>query len=89
MPYSPSAKKRRRQADTHRQRNRALHSALRTVLKKVHTAEPGADAQEAFRQAEQLLDRSARKHLIHPAKAARTKSRLQKLIRSKAQPATP
>ena len=84
MPYSRSAKKRRRQADSHRERNRAAHSALRTVLKKVLAAEPGADAQEAFRQAEQLLDRSARKHLIHPAKAARTKSRLQKLIRSKA-----
>lgn len=84
VPYSRSAKKRRRQSDTHRQRNRAQHSALRTVLKKVHAAEPGADAQEAYRQAEQLLDRSARKHLIHPAKAARTKSRLKKLIQSKA-----
>ncbi len=84
MPYSRSAKKRRRQADSHRQRNRAQHSALRTLLKKVRTAAPGADAQEAYREAEQLLDRSARKHLIHPGKAARTKSRLQKLIRSKA-----
>ncbi len=84
MPYSRSAKKRRRQVDSHRERNRAQHSTLRTLLKKVRTAAPGADAEEAYRQAEQLLDRSARKHLIHPANAARTKSRLKKLIRSKA-----
>jgi len=84
VPHSRSAKKRRRQADSRRQRNRAQHSALRTVLKKVHTAAPGAESQEAYLQAEQLLDRSARKHLIHPRNAARTKSRLQKLIRSKA-----
>ena len=84
MPYSRSAKKRRRQGETRRQRNRTQHSELRTVLKKVRAATPGADAQQAFRRAEQLLDRAADKRLIHPNKAARTKSRLRKLIREKA-----
>ncbi len=84
MPYSRSAKKRRRQGETRRQRNRTQHSQLRTLLKKVRAATPGADAQQVFRRVEQLLDRAAGKRLIHPNKAARTKSRLRKLIQEKA-----
>ena len=83
MPNSSTAKKRRRQAESRRRQNRVQRSALRTVVKRVRTAESAAEAQEAFRGAEQLLDRAARKHLIHPSKAARTKSRLQKLIQKK------
>ena len=83
MPYSRSAKKRMRQSETRRQRNRAQHSALRTVLKRVHAAASGAEAEQEFKRAEQLLDRAAQRHLIHPRKAARTKSRLQKLIKAK------
>ena len=84
MPYSRSAKKRRRQGETRRQRNRTQHSELRTLLKKVRAAAPGADAQQLYRSVEQLLDRAAGKHLIHSNKAARTKSRLRKLIQEKA-----
>ena len=56
---------------------------MRTVVKRVRTAGAGAEAQEAFRNAEQLLDRAARKRLIHPSAAARTKARLRKLIQTK------
>ena len=83
MPNLRSAKKRMRQGDKRRLRNKAQRSTLRTALKRVHTAGTGAEAQEAFRTVEQLLDRAARKRLIHPNMAARTKSRLRKLIQSK------
>lgn len=84
MPQSSSAKKRMRQAESRRMLNKDQRSALRTVVKRVRTAGTGDEAQEAFRNAEQLLDRAARKHLIHPKAAARTKSRLRKLIQVKA-----
>ncbi|MCZ6917478.1 MAG: 30S ribosomal protein S20 [Gemmatimonadetes bacterium] len=84
MPNSKSAKKRMRQATTRRQRNRAQRSVLRTAVKRVRAAGSGKDAQAAYREAERMLDRAAQRHLIHPNKAARDKSRLRKLIQSKA-----
>ncbi len=83
MPNSRSAKKRMRQGEDRRLRNKTQRSALRTVVKRARTAGAGAEAQKAFRNAEQLLDRAARKRLIHPSAAARTKARLRKLIQTK------
>ena len=56
-------------------RNRAQRSALRTALKKAHveTAQ-GEDVTAAVT----LLDRAARKGLIHKNTAARHKSRMAK-----------
>ena len=56
-------------------RNRAQRSALRTALKKAHVTDAGADIQVA---AVTLLDRAARKGLIHRNTAARHKSRMAK-----------
>ncbi len=56
-------------------RNRAQRSALRTALKKAKAA----DATPAAKlEATTLLDRAARKGLIHPNNAARNKSKLAK-----------
>ncbi len=83
MPNTTTAKKRNRQAQTRRTLNRGKRSALRTAIKNVRAAATPEQASEAFRAAEQLLDRAAGKHLIHPNLAARTKSRLQKFIQTK------
>jgi small subunit ribosomal protein S20 len=56
-------------------RNRAQRSALRTALKKAHASGAPADEQLV---AVKLLDRAARKGLIHPNAAARNKSRMAK-----------
>ncbi len=56
-------------------RNRAQRSALRTALKKAHTTVGADDDQTA---AVTLLDRAARKGLIHKNTAARHKSRMAK-----------
>ena len=80
MPHSSSAKKRMRQGYSARERNREQRSLLRSLVKRVRTAEAGEPARAALRQAEQMLDRAARKRLIHPNKAARTKSRLSKIV---------
>jgi small subunit ribosomal protein S20 len=56
-------------------RNRAQRSALRTALKKAKA--PAATAEEQL-TATSLLDRAARKGLIHRNAAARQKSKLAK-----------
>ena len=54
-------------------RNRAQRSALRTALKKAQAPEATADVKLS---AIRLLDRAARKGLIHKNTAARHKGRL-------------
>ena len=80
MPNSSSAKKRNRQSEKRNARNRESRSEVRSAIKKVRAAGSPGEAQEAFRDAERLLDRAAQKRLVHPNAAARLKSRLQKSI---------
>jgi small subunit ribosomal protein S20 len=75
VPNIASAKKDMRKSRAATVRNRAQRSALRTALKKAQA--PGATT-EAKRAAVQLLDRAARKGLVHKNTAARHKSRLSK-----------
>ncbi len=75
MPNIASAKKNMRKSRAATVRNRAQRSALRTALKKAK--EPGASA-DVKRAATSMLDRAARKGLIHPNNAARHKSKLAK-----------
>ena len=81
MPRIKSAKKAMRQARARTQHNRAQRSALRTALKRVRSATSADQAAQAYRSAVQLLDRAARKHLIHRNTAARHKSRLAAALR--------
>lgn len=75
MPRIASAKKNMRKTRAATVRNRAQRSTLRTVLK---TAQE-TDASPADRLAAvKLLDRAARKGLIHMNAAARQKSKLAK-----------
>jgi small subunit ribosomal protein S20 len=62
------------------ERNRMFRSKLRTALKKVRAADNAEAAAPAFREASSLLDRAARKRILHPNKAARAKSRLSARI---------
>lgn len=75
MPNVKSAEKRMRTNKIREERNKAARSRLRTAIKKARQAE-GDGAEAALQKATSLLDRAARKRLIHPNKAARLKSRL-------------
>ena len=75
MPNIASAKKNMRKSRAAKARNRAQRSALRTALKKAKGEGASAEVQTA---AVTLLDRAARKGLIHKNAAARHKSRLAK-----------
>lgn len=84
MPRIKSAKKRMRQTKSRTARNKAQRSQLRGAVKKARTALGTPAAAETFATAEQLLDRAARKRLIHPNTAARRKSRLARKATVKA-----
>ena len=73
MPNIASAKKNMRKSRAATVRNRAQRSALRTALKRAKATNASADDR---RTAVSLLDRAARKGLIHANAAARHKSRL-------------
>ena len=81
MPRIKSAKKAHRQAIVHTERNRAQRSRLRSALKAVRSATAAEAAQTAYADAVQMLDRAARKGLIHPNNAARHKSRLAAAVK--------
>ena len=73
MPNIASAKKNMRKSRAATVRNRAQRSALRTALKKARNA---ASESTDIQNAVSILDRAARKGLIHKNKAARHKSQL-------------
>lgn len=84
MANSPQARKRARQAEDHRAHNASLRSAMRTACKKVIKAAAQGDreqAESAYRAAVPVIDRLARKGLIHKNNAARRKSRLHRQIK--------
>jgi len=85
MPNTKSAKKRLKQNKEHRARNRSVRSNMRTHIRKVREAVAAGNIEEAeqvYRLTAKRLDRAGSSRLIHPNKAARLKSRLQKLIRN-------
>ena len=85
MANSPQAKKRARQAENHRARNAGDRSMMRTYLKKVVNAIAGGDkatAEAAYKVAVPVIDKMARKGIIHKNKAARHKTRLNQHIRA-------
>lgn len=83
MAHSKSAKKRVRQNEEQRLRNRNHRSRLRTAIKKLRTAVAAGDkdaSQEQLPRTIALLDRMAGRRVIHRNAAARTKSRLSRLV---------
>lgn len=85
MANTLQAKKRARQAESHRARNTARRSLMRTETKKVLKAVADKDrdaAQKAFRAASSIIDRLAAKGLVHKNLASRYKSRLNNRVRT-------
>ena len=85
MANIASAKKRARQSEKRRQQNASNRSMLRTSLKRVATVAGTRDKKvitEAVNTAIPLVDRMAKKGLIHKNKAARHKHQMNALLRS-------
>jgi small subunit ribosomal protein S20 len=82
LPNVKSAEKRMRTAAKRAARNKAQRSRLRTAIKKARQADAAESAATTYVEAKSLLDRAARKGLIHPNKAARLKSKLARAAQS-------
>ena len=83
MAHSKSAKKRVRQNEEQRLRNRHHRSRLRSAIKKLRAAVAAGDqdaSKEQLPRTIALLDRMAGRRVIHRNAAARTKSRLSRLV---------
>lgn len=84
MPHHKSCKKRVKTNEVRRQRNVARRSKMRHALRDSRTIVQGATEALSTEQLEQvkstgaILDRMQGKGLIHPNKAARLKSRLDR-----------
>ena len=82
MPHHKSAIKRVKTNKTRNLRNRYEMKTLRTLVRNVRQATEHEKATEALSLAIPRLDRAERKGFIHKNKAARSKSRLIKYVRS-------
>jgi small subunit ribosomal protein S20 len=81
----PSALKRARQNETRKLRNRTVKTRVKNIVKSVReesaTQSPEA-AQKNLNAAKSLIDKAAKKGVIHKKTAARKISRLAKVVNS-------
>ena len=87
MANSPQARKRAKQAQKRRLHNDSLESEMRTYVKRVRAAVENNEldnAKSAFSLAVSKIDNLAGQRVIHPNRAARLKSRLNKSIKAAA-----
>lgn len=81
MANSRSAKKRLRQSRVRNLRNRIYKSRVKTAIRRFEEALAEGDrerAAELLRRASAVIDKAARKGVIHANAAARRKSRLDR-----------
>lgn len=81
MPHTRTAKKRLRQNLRRREENRARHGRMRTEVRRVLSLVDAGKAEEAAEKlgpTTRLVDKAAKRNLIHPNKASRIKSKLAK-----------
>ncbi len=82
MANHKSALKRIRSNNAKRLRNRYQHKTTRTFIKKLTEATDKSEAMELLRKVTSMIDKLAKKNIIHRNKAANNKSRLTKLVNS-------
>ncbi len=87
MAHHKSAIKRLKQSEKKRESNRSARAALRTIIKKFHSA-VAADpqgAKEVLAEAVPVITKSASKGIIHKKNASRKISRLSKKLHKASQ----
>lgn len=77
MPVLPSAKKALRRDQRRTQVNNTIRSRMRTIIKKVEKTKDAALLPQLYT----AVDTAAKKNVIHSNKAARIKSRLNRLVK--------
>ncbi|WP_281542614.1 30S ribosomal protein S20 [Maribacter aestuarii] len=80
MANHKSALKRIRRNEAVRLRNRYQHKTTRNAIKKLRSEEKKKDAEALFPSVVSMIDRLAKRNIIHDNKAANLKSKLAKHI---------
>ncbi|PJJ58923.1 MULTISPECIES: 30S ribosomal protein S20 [Hymenobacter] len=82
MANHKSALKRIRSNEAKRVLNRYQAKSTRTAVKKLRATTDATEAQELLKKVSSMLDRLAKKNIIHKNKAANNKSKLAKFVKS-------
>jgi small subunit ribosomal protein S20 len=82
MANHQSAIKRIRSNDSKRLENRYYAKTTRTAVKKLRTSTSKKEAQELLPKVSSMLDKLAKKNVIHKNKAGNIKSKLAKKVAS-------
>lgn len=82
MANHKSAIKRIRANATKRLRNRYQAKTTRNAVKKLRTTSSKSEASELLKKVVSMIDRLAKKNVIHKNKAANNKSKLTKYVNS-------
>lgn len=84
MANHKSALKRIRANEAKRLRNRYQHKTTRTFIKRLRTSTDKAEAQELLKTVTSMIDKLAKKNIIHKNNAANKKSKLTRLVNAMA-----
>ncbi len=76
MANHKSAEKRIRNSETKNERNRYQAKTARTIIKKIRTSKDKKEASTMLPEITSMLDKLAKKNVIHKNKAANLKSEL-------------
>jgi small subunit ribosomal protein S20 len=80
MAHHKSALKRIRANETKRLRNKYYLKTTRTFIKKLKSATTKEEALELYKKVSSLLDKLAKKNVIHKNNAANKKAKLHKVM---------
>ncbi|AYB29797.1 30S ribosomal protein S20 [Chryseolinea soli] len=80
MANHKSAEKRIRANEVKRVRNRYQHKTTRTFIKKLRTSTVKTEAEALLKEVSSMIDKLAKKNVIHWKKAANQKSKLTKFV---------
>jgi small subunit ribosomal protein S20 len=82
MANHKSSEKRIRQTEARREENRYYAKTARNAVKKLRTTTDKADANTQLSKVASMLDKLAKKNIIHASKASNLKSSLTKHVSS-------
>ena len=80
MANHKSAEKRIRANEAKRVRNRYQHKTTRTVVKKLKGTTGKTEAEALLKEVSSMIDKLAKKNIIHWKKAANQKSKLARAV---------
>ncbi|MCW5900345.1 MAG: 30S ribosomal protein S20 [Flavobacteriales bacterium] len=80
MANHKSALKRIRQTETRNELNRYQHKTTRNALRKLRGTEDKKEAEKLLPEVSSMLDKLAKRNIIHRNKAANLKSSIQKHV---------